>query len=264
MKSKIKFLSVLVLLAATTSFIFGYPGGVSGYTKKSGNAGCSCHGSSYLNTTVLVKITGPDTLAAGATGAYTVRVSGGPSTKAGVDISASVGTLSVVSNLKLLSGELTHSSAKSYVNGGVDFTFKYTAPSAIGTQTLYATGSSKKYWNWAVNKTITVVSATSVNGRDKQPVANYVLNGCYPNPFNNETRVSLYLATGCTVKLNLFDISGRFVKQVFNGNVYSGTSNLPVVMENQAAGIYFAEVSAQDNVTGNIVLHGTQRLVYLK
>lgn len=264
MKTKSGFLTIIALLAISNALIFGYPGGVSGYTKKSGNAGCGCHGSNYLNTTVLVKITGPDTLAAGATGAYTVRVSGGPSTKAGVDISASAGTFSAVSNLKLLSGELTHSSAKSYINGGVDFTFKYTAPSTVGAQTLYATGSSKKHWNWAANKSITVVSATSIINTDKQTAAHYAINGCYPNPFNNETRISLSLATDCQVELNLYDISGRFLQHVYNGSIVGGTNNLPVVMNNRAAGVYFVQVLATDNTTGKIVLHSTQRLVYLK
>lgn len=256
-------LAVSFILIIFSISVYGYPGGAAGYTKKSGTSGCSCHGSSYFNTTVLVQITGPDTVVAGSVTTYTVRVSGGPSTKAGVDIAASTGALTAVTNLKAMSGELTHSTGVSYVSGGVNFTFKYTAPAATSTQTLYATGSSKKYWNFAVNKTVTVISATGVAANDAAEKS-YALLGCYPNPFNNQSRLSVKLASDCQVEVNLYDISGRFVQQVFTGNVQSGNKNLPVLMTNQSSGIYIVSISATDNATGVRVLNSSQRLVYIK
>lgn len=154
---------VILFTLILVSELQAYPGGAAGYTRKSGTAGCSCHGSSYFNTTVLVKIAGPDTVIVNQTYDYTVTVSGGPSTKAGVDIAASTGALTAVSSyLKAMSGELVHTTSVSYSNGGVVFSFKYTAPATASNQTLYATGSSKKYWNFAADKPIVVKTASTV------------------------------------------------------------------------------------------------------
>lgn len=156
------FVMLIIALCSSVIELYAYPSGVSGYTRKSGTAGCSCHGSNYYNTTVLVQISGPDTVIVGQTYNYTVRVSGGPSTKAGVDIASSIGALTPVSSyLKLMSGELTQTNSTSYVSGGVDFNFKYTAPATAGNQILYATGSSKKYWNFAADKPIVVRTESS-------------------------------------------------------------------------------------------------------
>ncbi|MBI5727425.1 MAG: hypothetical protein HY965_06210 [Ignavibacteriales bacterium] len=161
-KSLLSSALLITLLCSAVIELHAYPGGVSGYTRKSGTAGCSCHGSSYYNTTVLVQISGPDTVITGQTYNYTVRVSGGPSTKAGVDIASSIGALTPVSSyLKLMNGELTQTSSTNYVSGGVDFNFKYTAPATAGNQTLYATGSSKKYWNFATDKPLVVRTESS-------------------------------------------------------------------------------------------------------
>ncbi|MCE1188232.1 MAG: hypothetical protein LWX56_03745 [Ignavibacteria bacterium] len=164
MKLRALLLLLISMIVVISSSAWAYPGGVSGYTRKNGTTGCSCHGSSYYNTTVLVQITGPDTVQPGQTVNYTVRVSGGPATKAGVDIAASNGTLAPVSTyLQSMSGELTHNASTNYSGTGVDFTFKYTAPAASGTQTLYATGSSKKYWNFASDKQIVIAANNVLN-----------------------------------------------------------------------------------------------------
>lgn len=159
-----KLVTVLTfILLASTSALLAYPGGVSGYTKKSGTAGCGCHGSSYYSSSVYVAIAGPDTVSPNATVTYTVTVTSTLATRGGCDIAASSGTLSPVSSyLKSLSGELTHSTSASYSGGSVSFSFTYKAPATPGAQTIYATGSAKKYWNFAPNKTITVMDPTAV------------------------------------------------------------------------------------------------------
>lgn len=165
------------ILAACTLFIFLFSAstvladfnGRTGRTLKSGTTGCSCHGSQTAGVSVV--ITGPDTVAINMQQTYTVTITGGPLATAGVDIAASTGTLAnVSSDLKLSSGELTHTSPKAPSSGSVTFQFKYTAPATIGTQTLYSTGlstngngsTSGDQFNFATNKTVTVVSALPV------------------------------------------------------------------------------------------------------
>jgi hypothetical protein len=135
-----------------------FPSGISGATHKSGNTGCNCHGGNAFNPDVSVVIDGPDTLVVNQVASYTVTVSGGPYTESGVDIAASNNNLSPVSTyLYLLDNELTHSNPVPYVGGQVVYEFTYTAPDTALPQTLYATGSSRKNWNWAVDKQLVII-----------------------------------------------------------------------------------------------------------
>jgi hypothetical protein len=246
-------ISILFFFAAET--INAYPSGISGATKKSGNSGCGCHGSSYFNTTVSVIIDGPDTLYVNQTGTYTVTVSGGPNTKAGVDIAASNDNLVPVSTyLKVLNSELTHTSAVNYVSGQVVFEFSYTAPDTALPQIIYATGSSRKYWNWAENKPIVVLPVTPVelisfNGS----VFNnsVVLNWKTGTETNNKgfmverklneewQNISFIPGKGTTSKPNEYNFTDNNIAQDFAGNVryrlnqvdYNGANHYSNVIE---------------------------------
>ncbi len=161
---KIQYRSTAFLFVTLALFLFSseavnaYPGGISGATHKSGNSGCNCHGGNFFNTNVSVVIDGPDTLVVNQIANYTVTVSGGPNTQAGVDIAASNNNLVPVSTyLHVLNNELTHTSPVNYTGGQVVFEFTYMAPDTALPQMLYATGSSRKYWNWAVDKPIVII-----------------------------------------------------------------------------------------------------------
>ena len=161
MKSKSLFavnFTIFCLLLSASS-LFAYPGGVSGYTKKGISPGCTCHTSSPSSSVTLV-FAGPSTLNTGETGDYTVLMTYTSTiTGGGIDIAASTGTLAKVdSRLKVLNGELTQPSKQTGTTQLL-WSFKYTAPSTPGTQTLYATGCAvKSKWNHANNFTVTVTS----------------------------------------------------------------------------------------------------------
>ena len=161
MRSKLLFVTLFTisLVFFFVSSLFAYPGGVSGYTKKGNNPGCTCHTSSTSSSVSLV-FAGPATLNTGETGDYTVLMTYTSNiTAGGIDIAASNGALTKVdSRLKVLNGELTQPSKQSGTTQLV-WSFKYTAPSTPGTQTLYATGCAvKSKWNHANNFTVTVTS----------------------------------------------------------------------------------------------------------
>jgi len=138
--------------------------GITGRTKKF-NAGCNdCHGAN-ATTSVTVMIMGPDTIEVNQTANYSVMIMGGPAIKGGTNIAVSNGTLTGISaSLKKVSDELTHVSPTSFSGGMLEFQFTYKA-TTTGTQTVFATGnsvngngqSSGDQWNWAPNKTITVI-----------------------------------------------------------------------------------------------------------
>ncbi|GJQ63563.1 MAG: hypothetical protein SCALA702_26160 [Melioribacteraceae bacterium] len=143
-----------------TTFLFGYPNGIAGYTLKTNSSGCgACHGTHNGSSSfVLVDIEGPATLLPGSTGEYRVTISGGNGNDVGVDIACSEGVLNKVdNNLKVASGELVQTSSKNYIGGSYTFNFTYTAPANPGNVILYSTGmSSKKQWNFSQNFEITI------------------------------------------------------------------------------------------------------------
>ena len=157
------FSTLFFLMIFSSTALFGYSGGISGRTPKSGTSGCSCHGSK--NTGVTVTCTGASILTPNMQSTYTVTISGGPLVAGGVDIAASSGTLiNAGTDCQMMSSEVTHMSPKMMASGSVTFQFKYTAPATTGAQTLYVTGisinndggTSGDQWNFAPNFTVNV------------------------------------------------------------------------------------------------------------
>ena len=121
-------------------------GGVTGRSGKSAGMTCvGCHAVSGAAPTVTLE--GPATLTAGSTGnAYTLRITGGPAVKAGMNVAVS-GTAAVLRpvalNTQKIGAELTHLAGGKLFSGGVvEFLFTLDAPAAAGSVTIFASGQS--------------------------------------------------------------------------------------------------------------------------
>lgn len=68
----------------------------------------------------------------------------------------------------------------------------------------------------------------------------------YPNPGNAEFRLSYSLAKASDVALKLFDVSGREIAMLANGNRMAGEHVLNWNASAQASGVYFAMLQAGD------------------
>ena len=150
MQSQRFFLGAAGVLAAC---FFAVPAhaNVNGIVQRSGKTAgqtcmaAGCHNVNPSAAMPAVEISGPTTLAAGATGNYTLIIRGGAAVKAGMNVAVSNngGTLNKVGNdLKVLSGELTHTAPKDFANNEARFDFTLVAPSAAGTSKLFASGNS--------------------------------------------------------------------------------------------------------------------------
>jgi uncharacterized protein (TIGR03382 family) len=121
--------------------------GISGRSSKQGQ-GCmtsGCHATNPSPTAPTVQIQGPTTLAAGATGNYTLVITGGPAVKAGMNVAVSNGggTLNAGVGSKVFgSNELTHSAPKDFTNNEARFDFTLVAPSTAGSVVMFASGNS--------------------------------------------------------------------------------------------------------------------------
>ncbi|HRA22576.1 MAG TPA: FG-GAP-like repeat-containing protein [Usitatibacteraceae bacterium] len=168
------------LLLAISSGAQAYSSGVSGYTLRDipGGGGCSaCHGAQ--NGAVGVSISGPASVLANTTAAYTITVTGIGSSNAGFNAAVTkvapspqptfqAGTGLVTADT---STQVTHNPAKAPVGGTTSWTVNLAIPSGAtaGTAyTLYALanagyGGTLVGWNHAANLVVTVAAALPAN-----------------------------------------------------------------------------------------------------
>ena len=71
-----------------------------------------------------------------------------------------------------------------------------------------------------------------------------VLISAYPNPFNPATNITFGINTDSHVSVNIFDISGREVAEIINGDYSAGYHNMTWDGGQQSSGIYFLRINA--------------------
>jgi len=73
---------------------------------------------------------------------------------------------------------------------------------------------------------------------------NFYLSQNYPNPFNNVTKLTFGLTEAGIVKLNVYDLSGRLVKTLIDGEMQAGHHSVMLNAENLSAGIYMIKLKS--------------------
>jgi hypothetical protein len=239
----------VIMITSISIQAFSYPGGVAGRTLKPGSTnGCTCH-QSALNTAVLVSVTGPTTLVAGATGIYTFSVSrsSGTFSTGGIDIAVSSGTLGIGTStgIKMLTSEVVQSAK---FTGATTKTFTLTAPATAGPITIYCTGAggtNPPNWNNGANFTVNVTTGIS---QIEEVATTYSLAQNFPNPFNPTTNISFSIPKSNFVTVSVYDITGKLVQQLVNSNLNAGKYNATWDASNFASGVYFYKIQAGDFV----------------
>ena len=72
----------------------------------------------------------------------------------------------------------------------------------------------------------------------------FSLSQNYPNPFNPVTSIRFSLPEISNVRLSVFDISGREVKNLLNGKLNAGTYEYNFNAEGISSGVYFYRIDA--------------------
>ncbi|MBK8981404.1 MAG: T9SS type A sorting domain-containing protein [Ignavibacteria bacterium] len=72
----------------------------------------------------------------------------------------------------------------------------------------------------------------------------YSLNQNYPNPFNPSTKISFQIPTDGVVTLKIFDISGKEVSELVNGNLNAGFHTINFNATSLTSGVYFYKLTA--------------------
>lgn len=214
----------LVLLAGASRTASALPAGITGRTStaSAGCGGVGCH--VQTAGTTAVTLTGPSTVAPGATVAFTCVVSHPTHPHGGVDIAvkavrnsaaafggADAGTLSAVSGSLHLGGDPTvpagSKDAGELTQTGpqglpATFSFRWTAPATPGTYTLQAIGNATTSsttgpdtWSWAAPLSITVKEPGSISGVS--------VDGASPHCSGTQLSISWSAAGVSSVRLEL-------------------------------------------------------------
>ena len=85
----------------------------------------------------------------------------------------------------------------------------------------------------------------------------YALRQNYPNPFNPETRIEFALPEAGHTRIVIYDLLGREVTRLVDGNMSAGYHNVIWNASNVASGIYFYRLAAGDFVS-------TKKMVLLR
>ena len=240
-----------LLVAVCGSFLFyAFSAGSAGNTLKNG-AGCTCHGTTAAPK-VSVVINGSISLGQRKSETFTVTVSGGLLVRAGVNIAAKYGTLKANdSTLQVVSGELTSdTNLVAPTSGKVTYSFTYTAPDSISTDTLYAVGLSADFtksssgdsWAFATNKAISITPATGIS-KESAKANSFELIQNYPNPFNPSTLISYSLKNSEFVSLKVYDVAGNEVASLVNEMQSSGAHSLSFNASKLTSGVYVYKIS---------------------
>lgn len=250
-------ISVILIFANFINYDGGSP---AGYTNSPSDAkNCTqCHGGSATTATGILSSNIP---VAGYTPgtSYTITVTLAGSGKKGFEVSPQntsgtlLGTLTAGSGTTIKSTKYITQSSGVSTNPAV-WNFTWTAPAA-------GTGAVTFYGAFAITSGTTKVSTMVVNestvsvGETSNEVSNFVT---YPNPVTNTLSINYYVKEAGFVSLQLFDLSGRLVKEILSENNSTAGNKTQTVNMNSGlkSGVYFLRYTNENNVeTKKIVVN---------
>jgi FG-GAP repeat protein/type IX secretion system substrate protein len=94
-------------------------------------------------------------------------------------------------------------------------------------------------------------NSDTTNIQDLTVPIGFELLPAYPNPFNPKTVISLHYAENCNSVVNIYDVQGVQVEQLFNGYVEAGIYKLIWNASNMPSGVYIVKMVAE-NFIGSI------------
>jgi len=86
---------------------------------------------------------------------------------------------------------------------------------------------------------------TGINEAPFYSVKNVVIENIYPNPFKDKIEISFNLKTSSKVQIDIFDIKGHMITQLFNDKLASGSHSIEWKLNNNITeGIYIYSIRA--------------------
>jgi hypothetical protein len=83
------------------------------------------------------------------------------------------------------------------------------------------------------------LGATGIDDDESNLPNNASISSIYPNPFNARTTISLQIPQESDVTLELYDLLGRKIKTLYNGNAAAGKQNIVFDAADLTSNVYF-------------------------
>lgn len=105
--------------------------------------------------------------------------------------------------------------------------------------------------------TVTVDFLSSITLESSNIPSQFSISNNYPNPFNPATKINFELPFQQALKINLFDVRGKLVKEIASQEFLPGVYQLYLDFSIYSSGIYFVRFESQNNVV-------TKRMTFVK
>lgn len=122
----------------------------------------------------------------------------------------------------------------------------------------------KKYLLSQIDSITFFVSITAIKGEGSDRIlpAKFSVTQNYPNPFNPSTKIQFQLPGAGKVRLTVYDINGRLIKEIFSGDKEAGKYTFEWNGQNSngvqvSSGVYFYSVKYNNSLS-------TKKMIYLK
>lgn len=109
----------------------------------------------------------------------------------------------------------------------------------------------------AYSDTVIVNFTTSITLESSNIPSQFSISNNYPNPFNPATKINFELPFQQALKINLFDVRGKLVKEIASQEFLPGIYQLYLDFSLYSSGIYFVRFESQNNVV-------TKRMTFVK
>lgn len=109
----------------------------------------------------------------------------------------------------------------------------------------------------AYSDTVEVNFASSITLESSNVPSQFNVSDNYPNPFNPATKINFELPFLQILKIDLFDIRGKLVKEIAAQEFLPGIYQLTLDFSAYSSGIYFVRFESQNNVV-------TKRIAFMK
>lgn len=87
-----------------------------------------------------------------------------------------------------------------------------------------------------------VTTALPVHDIDPSFISAFALHPIYPNPFNNTANISFDLPREITGRLVVYDVTGRAVRELYQGRLAAGAHQMPFMGNGLASGTYLVRL----------------------
>ena len=105
-------------------------------------------------------------------------------------------------------------------------------------------------------------SISSIHPISTLTPSKYKLEQNYPNPFNSQTRIQFSLKENSYIELNIYDIGGRLISELYKGELEAGSYESNFDASNLSSGIYFYILKI--NNQHNKILQISKKMVLVK